>query len=801
MKELQLIIDTAPMGHRGNFIFFKNYRITVITEKLFRIERSERKRFCDKATQAVLFRDLGAVDFEVETYNDNVVISTRCVKLNLFEDKSLSRVTFDGATYYLSQSENLLGTYRTLDGFEGDECKCEASANHKGDKVKLCDGVCARNGFAVLDDSKSLVLDSNGGLLQRKADSTDEYIFVYGKDYRGALKAYYDISGHVPMLPRVVLGNWWSRYYAYTEKTYMQLLSRFSEEKVPLSVATIDMDWHYSYDVDEQKHITEQGLNDDYHGGNNGWTGFSWNKKLFPDYVRFLKDVHDKGLAVSLNLHPADGIRWWEDMYVQFAESLGVDSNTKVKLPFKVADERFMKSYFDIVLAPYEKDGVDIWWIDWQQGKTCEIENLDPLWLINHYHYLHAKESGKLPVILSRFCGAGSHRYPLGFSGDTYISWKTLDYLPYFTATATNIGYTWWSHDIGGHFEGECDTELYLRFLQFGVFSPINRLHSSNNPVIRKEPWSYKNGICEIAERFLRLRHKIVPLLYTAAYENNVYGQALVEPMYYGYGDDVRSFEYKNQYIFAKQMIVAPITKKSSCVFGSAKVWLPQGEWTDFFTGDIYKGGREFDAYRTLDSIPVFVKSGSIIPLSEDEYTNGCPLPKNLTFRIYPGDGGKYALYEDSSSGKVFTILTLKMFKNEILLDVKIEGDVEIIPSDRRITFIFFNVPDHLNDVRVSTGFERNVSDNLSFTISVKSLIDQKSVSIKTTYNRLDRVETVKKYCSDILSFVEGDNGVKETLYNEIMTMKTLKQIVEHIKASRLLDESIKTKLLEIMYD
>ena len=284
MKKLQLIIDAAPIAHRGNFVFFKNYRITVITEKLFRVECSENKHFCDKATQAILFRDLGAVDFDVETFSDCVEISTRGAKLKICEDKSLSQVTFGGTTYYLSQSENLLGTYRTLDGFEGDECMCEASANHKGDKVELGSGVCAKNGFAVLDDSKSLMLDSNGKLLQRNAESTDEYIFVYGKDYRGALKAYYDITGHVPMLPRVVLGNWWSRYYAYTEKSYMQLLRRFSEEKVPLSVATIDMDWHYSFDVDEQKRITEQGLNDEFHGGNNGWTGFSWNKKLFPDY-------------------------------------------------------------------------------------------------------------------------------------------------------------------------------------------------------------------------------------------------------------------------------------------------------------------------------------------------------------------------------------------------------------------------------------------------------------------------------------------------------------------------------------
>ena len=799
MKYLKYSLGTNPIAHRGNFVLFNNYRITVLTEKLFRIEWSKSKKFCDRATQAVLFRDFGAVDFSVDASNEFVTIATRDVTLKIFENYSLSEVTFGDKTYKLTESKNLFGTYRTLDGFEGDECMCEASANHKGDHVELCNGVCAENGFAIIDDSKSLMFDATGKLLQRQDNIVDDYVFVYGKDYRGALKAFYDLTGHVPMFPREILGNWWSRYYAYTESSYMQLLQRFKEHNVPLSVATIDMDWHYSFDVDEQKRINEQGLNDDYHGGANGWTGFSWNKKLFPDYPRFLKYIHDNGLAVSLNLHPADGIRWWEDMYEEFAKSLDVDPKTKIKLPFKVTDDRYMRSYFDIVLEPYEKNGVDIWWIDWQQGKTCDIENLDPLWLINHYHYLHARESGKMPVILSRFCGAGAHRYPLGFSGDTYISWKTLDYLPYFTSTATNIGYTWWSHDIGGHFEGECDEELYVRFLQFGVFSPINRLHSSNNPIINKEPWNYKNGCGEIAQNFLRLRHKLVPMLYTAAYENSVYGQALVEPMYYAYGSDDRAYKYKNQYIFAKQMIVAPITQKSSGLFGKVKVWLPEGEWTDFFTNDVYHGGKEFYAYRTLDYIPVFVKSGSIIPLSEDDYQNGCPLPENLTFKVYPGNGD-YVLFEDLGQGKLFTKVKMRETDNGLIIDVSLEGDGKLEPVNRKTTFTFVNCDCFDSEVRICGEIvKKNVSDELSVTVGQEAFTENGKITINVDYKKIDRLELVKRYCLLVLSYVEGDNKAKCNIYNDISGFDSTEQIADYIKENKVLTQSVKDKLWEII--
>ena len=187
-----------------------------------------------------------------------------------------------------------------------------------------------------------------------------------------------------------------------------------------------------------------------------------------------------------------------------------------------------MENYFDIVHHPYEEDGIDFWWIDFQQGNTYywkysndysgerdPREKLDPLWMLNHLHILDISRNGKRPMIFSRFCGYGSQRYPVGFSGDTHMTWESLAFLPYFTATASNVGYGWWSHDIGGHMQGYRDDELVARWIQWGVFSPINRLHSCDYEFVHKEPWFFDSQISEVLKKSLRLRHKLFPYIYT----------------------------------------------------------------------------------------------------------------------------------------------------------------------------------------------------------------------------------------------------------------------------------------------
>ena len=281
-----------------------------------------------------------------------------------------------------------------------------------------------------------------------------------------------------------------------------------------------------------------------------------------PDPERFLTWLHDKGLHVTLNVHPADGVRDYEDAYEKMGEALRMDPGSGLPIVFDVADEKLMEAYFEYLHHPLEKEGVDFWWIDWQQGEASGMKGLDPLWALNHYHYLDSAVNHDHGLVLSRYCGAGAHRYPLGFTGDTYISWNTLDYLPYFTLTASNVGYCWWSHDIGGHMMGYKDDELAARWTQLGLYSPIMRLHSSAGEFNGKEPWRFKPEAELAMGEALRQRHQMIPYLYSMNYRNYKEDIPLICPMYYDYPDERAAYQVSNQYLFGSELLIAPSLQK-----------------------------------------------------------------------------------------------------------------------------------------------------------------------------------------------------------------------------------------------
>ena len=297
-------------------------------------------------------------------------------------------------------------------------------------------------------------------------------------------------------------------------------------------------------------------------------------------------------------------------------------------------------------------------------------------------------------MTFSRYAGPGSHRYPVGFSGDTHITWESLDFQPYFTSTASNIGYGWWSHDIGGHMLGYRDDELEARWYQYGVFSPINRLHSSNSAFSGKEPWNFSMEVRSTMDDFLRLRHKLVPYLYTMNYRAWKEDTPIVVPMYYDYPETVfwGKNQAPNQYFFGSELMVTPVTTK--CIpelkRAKTKVWLPEGTWFDFFNGMIYEGGRSMDLYRTLEEIPVLAKAGAIIPMTEkisalDVESN----PDELTVRVYAGADNTFILYEDDNTSMAYekndcakTPMTLEWGARKFTI-APVEGNQSLVPESR----------------------------------------------------------------------------------------------------------------------
>ena len=768
MLDKHLIAKTEPAALQENMVVRKDVRITVLGSRLFRIEQQLEGHFCDQATQTVWFRRAGQTAFSVseEQEGAKLVIATDSVTLVWTGSVEESYVVFAGQEEkcFLNNRENLLGTYRTLDCCDGDQFVCFDRDGQPREKITLGYGVASRDGVALLDDSQSLVLREDGMLERRGYSEKDDYVFAYGKDYRGALKALFAICGKTPLIPRFALGNWWSRYHAYTEKEYLHTIENFEEREIPLTVATVDMDWHWSETLDARKQITANGKNDALHGGSEGWTGYSWNTDLFPDYKRFLGKLHEKNLHTTLNLHPALGVRYFEDCYEEMAKAVGTDPASEQQIPFDMTDETFINAYFKVLHKPYEQDGVDFWWIDWQQGQDSKLEGLDPLWALNHYHFL---DNGveHAPLILSRYSGIGSHRYPLGFSGDTLVTWESLQYLPYFTATASNAGYCWWSHDIGGHMCGCKDDELYVRFLQFGVFSPVNRLHSSNSDTFTKEPWAYGNGTGLIAAEYLRLRHRMIPFLYSASVEVTENGLALIEPMYYGWADEPKAYQCPNQYLFGGQMIVAPVTARSEAEgMTRVQVWLPEGTWTDFFTGDEYTGGRGLTVVRWLEEMPVFLKEGGFFVLDDRKYTNDVENPNQLKVYVTNGNG-RYTLHEEQDGTRVDTVFVSKAGEGVQSVTFGCDG-----VQPRCYRFVFSNIL--TGDVTVladGAAYPSIVDDNGRLSVTLEGI--QQNIQYEITVRYEEQSDEKKKEAlQKTITKLQMDNNEKNTFYEKLLS-------------------------------
>lgn len=661
----------------SNQITGSHYRFSVLTSRLLRLEYSENGEFLDMGTQLVCNREFPEAVYSVKEIKDSLILETEYLYLTYqtgpFRKGGLKIELKGNLTNYHSvwkygetdrYEKNLRGTARTLD--------------ETGGEIELGEGLLSKNGYAVVDDSDSLPVTKAGKVMPGKK-RIDLYFFGYGRAYRECLKDFHRLTGKTPLLPRYALGNWWSRYYPYTQKEYGELFDRFQQEKIPFSVAVLDMDWHLTK-VDEAY--------------GTGWTGYTFNEELFPDYKGFLQELHDRGLKVTLNEHPAAGVRPFEKQYQMMAKALGKEKDSRETIEFDVTDEAFMEAYFTCLHHEYEAEGVDFWWIDWQQGDSSKMEGLDPLWVLNDSHFRSiGRDARKRPMIFSRYAGLGSHRYPVGFSGDTHVTWEALRFQPYFTATASNVGFNWWSHDIGGHMMGYKDDELMVRWVQFGVFSPILRLHSTNNSFNSKEPWNYRKEVQGILKHFLRLRHRLLPFLYTKNWEAHHQDTALSEPLYYDWPMEEEAYENRSQYLFGGCMIIAPVLSvlNRRIYRAGTDVWLPEGSWYDFFSGIRYRGGRRLRMYRDLEEIPAFVKSGSIIPLQEEEFTgNGTELPEKIQWNIYAGETGSFELYEDDGESMdycrgsfVKTKIIQDWEKGQILIDQPV-GGTGLLPEKRQ---------------------------------------------------------------------------------------------------------------------
>lgn len=791
MEELYRI-KTEGHAEDAAIIQGEKYRFTVLTEEMIRLEYCEDGKFEDRATQCVIDRKFKVPEYQVIENEESLEIITDKIHLvynkQKFTDYGLSVQVRGNISVYHSiwhfgeEATDLRGTARTLDEADG--------------AIELEHGIISRFGYGILDDSRSLVITEDGWVEPRKEDCIDIYFLGYGHEYEHCLKDYYHLTGKTPLLPRYALGNWWSRFYRYNDQEYKALMTRFEKEEIPFSVSVIDMDWHL-VEIDPKY--------------GSGWTGYTWNKELFPDPKEFMTWLHDHGLKVTLNVHPAGGVQAHEEKYKEVAEAMGRDWEKEEPVNFDVTDQKFLKAYFEYLHHPNEEEGVDFWWLDWQQGGLSKIPGLDPLWMLNHYHYLDSGRRGKRRLTFSRYAGMGSHRYPVGFSGDTIISWESLAFQPYFTANASNVGYGWWSHDIGGHMKGYRDEELSTRWIQFGVFSPIMRLHSSNSAFTGKEPWNY-NAVSEnIMKRYLKLRHEMIPYLYTMNYHASHDGQPLIRPMYYLEPEQPEAYEVPNEYYFGTELVVCPITEPTDKAAGTAcvKAWIPEGKWYDIFSGLKYDGGRMLELYRSLEDIPVLAKEGAIIPLTDlTEYTNSVENPKELAVKIVPGKKNAFILMEDTGDtceDKEENWAQTKLEwrnENEFIIHPA-NGNLDVIPKRRTWKMEFYGIAD-VDNLEVTVGGKAIETERIydekrhicQVNIPETEVTEQITISFSKGYLLRENNKPAEIFA--LLYQAKIEYEVKEKIYAYMKEGKTSSEVLGIIQAMHLPD-SVYGMLSEVL--
>lgn len=639
-----------------------NARFTVLTPQLIRMEWSEDGVFEDRATLTFVNRNIEVPQFKVYQSRSKVVIKTDKLRLTYqkgekFSAKSLSAEFMLGPNkvvwhYGDIDSLNLMGTTRTLD---------KADGWNLNPKDPMEPGVISRSGWSVVDDSdRHLFVDvashwQHWVECRPEKEYQDLYLFAYGHDYMQAVKDYITIAGRIPLPPKYAFGYWWSRYWQYSDNELRDLIGQLRSLDVPIDVLIVDMDWHETWG------LRRTGSKKDEYGQRIGWTGYTWKEQLFPSPANFFEWCRSENLKTALNLHPASGIQPYEEPYKRFIEAYEWKEEGK-SVPFRIDEQKWADAYFNTVLAPFETIGVDFWWLDWQQWKESKYtKGLSNTFWLNYTFNKHSEERGnERPMIYHRWGGLGSHRYQVGFSGDVYINWESLGFLPWFTSTASNVGYGYWGHDIGGHMfkvrNSQTDPELYLRWLQYGVFTPIFKTHCTKSSNIERRIWQFPDHIFFMRDA-IRLRYTLAPYIYNAARQAYDTGISMCRPMYYYYPECNEAYDMKEQYMFGDDMLVTAIVKPVDVTTGVAErtIWFPEGKWYDMVSGKLIEGNQTLSLSYTVAENPYYVRAGAIIPMNPPTVKNLQDRCDTLVLTFIPGADGQIEYYEDDGVSKDYT--------------------------------------------------------------------------------------------------------------------------------------------------
>jgi hypothetical protein len=664
-------------------------RFEVVSPTLIRLEYAADGHFENGPTMTVPKRTLPRRRFTTYVRGGTRFIRTRALTLRYrrgsgpFSARNLSIVVRRGGVRATARPDWSPGSSRrNLGGWR-------RGIDNESGPVPLHDGLLSRDGWYLLDDSQTVLLTSAApGFATRPAHGgayQDGYFFGYGHDYARGLADLRRLTGPAPLLPRKAFGVWFSRYYPYSAADYRTLLGQFRANGVPLDTLSVDTDW---------KRVSNPALApvaSTIAGGTAtqpySWDGWEWNTDQFPDPRGFLSWAHDQGLSVALNVHPSiNGDDPQFSATDARAGGLTKDTGTcqvLVATPsgcfvFDWTKPRQLDAYFALHDA-IESDGADLWWLDWCcDGSSAQAPGLSAdTWINSRYAERNARRGTRWPV-LSRIGGSyqgegndgdastgdngvgafAEHRDAIHFTGDTCASWEMMAFESLFTASEGNIGLPYVSHDIGSFngppVGGKCSSnpnakltdEMYVRWVQFGTFQPLDRLHSNHGSRL---PWEYSAPASTIAADYLRLREALVPYLYTLARASYDTGLPMTRALYLQWPRRAEAYGHPTEYALGRDMVVAPVTAPGDPA--SQSVWIPPGRWVDYTTGARFKGPRTVDLRVPLGEYPVFVRAGAVVATQPAVSTTSEGPQDHLILTTWAGGRGSFDLYDDGGQG------------------------------------------------------------------------------------------------------------------------------------------------------
>ncbi len=505
------------------------------------------------------------------------------------------------------------------------------------ERAKYPPGILSKAGYYLYNDTPTPRLDEAGWIAPPTGEDgyQDLYLFYYKKNMARALKDYTLLCGAASLVPRYVLGLWYSRCPALSAAEWQAIVGDFAKHDLPLDLVSLDNYWH-----------------------KRGYNGWDWYVDLLGEPETFLRLFKEANIHVTANTWP-NNIPVDDSRFGLYLEQAGLEKPGPAAIRYDARDKlekfngydwsvpRQAQAFMDVLHKPIQDKGIDFWWVD--QVTPVKIDNVDnQLWTINtFYNYARENYPDRRPLILGRACGLGAHRYPIHFTGDTWSYWATLENQVEHTLRAGHIGQSLMSHDIGGfmgpfHF---LDPELYVRWVQFGVLSPVFRLHSSQS---EKRPWLYEERVLTAFKTALHLRMELLPYLYTLAWQSTRDGLPICRSNCLQNPDWEQGYEIWDSYYLGDRIYAAPVVQPGTL----RQVILPPGKWYSAISGELIEsdGRQAFAQVAPFDALPPhYYKAGSLM-VKQPYCLRAAEIPETLCIEVYPlGEPCRdtFTLYED----------------------------------------------------------------------------------------------------------------------------------------------------------